>query len=676
MAAAPAVGGACFTASELQDSLSEVYECSFHATLPRHGAVNLAGLIVRGVRAQEEHDGGGNVVELTCISLTVLGRVVTMTTAPTPEVASFYRLALKVLFEDMDAMSLLGSVSLTWQQTCEQAFLSSPAGPKLDTCLWSLNFVLKRLLKDNSGELVRAVLTAFDASVSTLASRLLPVGAASDVDTLCQLLELLELLTASSEGRAYAGCQMLVHTHAAALMAAVSCSPRYFLSKHAALLLKRAALHKAGEDWLAGGGPAREHAGSDVASLARAVLNGVAGGWLPSVRVESASFFGGTSGKRREGGDGVMLRAVGLLVIKCVEHHVRSAAAGAEACGYLQALWSFLGQTEVVHTCRLMTRVFGEQDDDMMEAAKALLAIFLQLREDPSLDFGVGDAACTCGCNPHCHFLSLLQSVAFDHRVLLDFLISMETCFLEYLVRYLKYLRTDWQGFTAACQRVGVSPESDSGQVSTSSGRSLVDYDTSDESETDNAEGTAEGLDCGNTAAGGTLARAVGCLTKLRLLVDRLQTKKMFPYNAESLLKLLAHVDACEGQNRKDSNIQNSSSSQPILQDRVAGGAGAYLSYNRAEGSVHPGGTPWTSRHLITGPTQIDRQHSHTRDHLVLPINLSPGACLWKWEEAGVPTQSRGEHANSTQKAPQPGIEPRTAGPSYCEADALTPLPP
>ncbi|XP_061820602.2 protein Lines homolog 1 [Nerophis lumbriciformis] len=578
MAAAPAVGSVCRTASELQDNLSEVYDCTFHATRPRHGAVDLAGLIVRGVRAQEEHDGGDNVVELTCIGLTVLGRVVTMTTAPTPEVAAFYQLAVKVLFEDMDAMSLLvanfackdqlirhmagksasssvlyqlrmsGSVSPVWQQTCEQAFLSSPAGPNLDTCLWSLNCVLKRLLKDNCAELVRVVLMAFDASVSTLASRLLPVGAASDVDTLCQLLELLELLTASSEGRAYTGCQTLVHAHAAALMVAVSCSPRYFLSKRAALLLKRAALHKAGEDWLAGGGP------SDVALLARAVLNGVAGGWLPSVRVESASFFGGTSGKLREGGDGVMLRAVGLLVIKCVEHHVRSAAAGAEACGYLQALWSFLRQTEAVHTCRLLTRVFSEQDDDMMEAAKALLAIFLQLREDPRLDFGAGDPACTFGCNPHCHFLSVLQSVAFDHRVLLDFLISMETCFLEYLVRYLKYLRTDWQGFTAACQRVGVSPvtatESDSGQVSTSSGRSLVDYDTSDESEPDNVEGTAAGLDCGTTAAGETLARAVGCLTKLRLLVDKLQTKKMFPYNAESLLKLLAHVDECEGQNR------------------------------------------------------------------------------------------------------------------------------
>ncbi|KAL8197485.1 UNVERIFIED_CONTAM: hypothetical protein K2H54_026521 [Gekko kuhli] len=51
------------------------------------------------------------------------------------------------------------------------------------------------------------------------------------------------------------------------------------------------------------------------------------------------------------------------------------------------------------------------------------------------------------GCNPHCTFLFLLQSIAFDATVLLDFLISSETCFLEYLVRYLKLLIEDWHHF-------------------------------------------------------------------------------------------------------------------------------------------------------------------------------------------------------------------------------------
>ncbi|XP_054626647.1 protein Lines homolog 1 isoform X3 [Dunckerocampus dactyliophorus] len=593
-----AASGVCRVASGLHDSLTEAYKSTLNATLPRHSAEELACVILRGVRAREEDDHHGNGMELSCVSLTVIGRTISMATAHKPEVASFNQLALKVLFDDMDAMSLLvanfgceeqfishlaaksaaswvlyqlrmsGSVSPAWRQTCERAFLSSPAGPTLDACLWSLSCVFKRLLKDNCQELVKVVLMAFDASVSALASRFLPVDAwqHSDVNTFCLLLDLLELLSASSETCTYVSSQKLTHVHAATLMAVISCSPQYFVSKRAALLLKRAALRKAGEDWLVGAGPpapshalSHEHGAADIASLARTVLDGVAADWLLSIRVGSASFFGGTSsiGGGRQGGDGVMLRAVSLLVIMCVERYVRASATGAEACGYLQALWSFLGHTEVLHTCRLLTLLFSEQDDDMMEAAKALFTIFLQIREDSTLDHSdLGEAACASGCNPHCHFLFVLQSVAFDHRVLLDFLISMETCFLEYLVRYLKYLRTDWRSFTAACQRVAVSPKSDSGHVGTSPGRSLVDYDPSDESDPDNIEGShgwtaPGGKTQSNMAACQTLARAAGCLSKLRLLVAKLQTKKMFPYNAESLIKLLTQVETCEGRDRR-----------------------------------------------------------------------------------------------------------------------------
>lgn len=59
--------------------------------------------------------------------------------------------------------------------------------------------------------------------------------------------------------------------------------------------------------------------------------------------------------------------------------------------------------------------------------------------------------ACASGYNPHCHFILLLESISFDHSFLLDLLISSETCFLEYLVQYLKCLIADWQGFSTAC---------------------------------------------------------------------------------------------------------------------------------------------------------------------------------------------------------------------------------
>lgn len=55
------------------------------------------------------------------------------------------------------------------------------------------------------------------------------------------------------------------------------------------------------------------------------------------------------------------------------------------------------------------------------------------------------------GYNPHCIFLFFLKNIGFDSTVLLDFLISSETCFLEYFVRYLKLLQKDWDNFFTIC---------------------------------------------------------------------------------------------------------------------------------------------------------------------------------------------------------------------------------
>lgn len=63
-------------------------------------------------------------------------------------------------------------------------------------------------------------------------------------------------------------------------------------------------------------------------------------------------------------------------------------------CGYLQRLWGFLKRhsghlREEPHRCCWVSRLLGEQDDDMMEAAKALLSIFLHYRYQP-LPTGAG----------------------------------------------------------------------------------------------------------------------------------------------------------------------------------------------------------------------------------------------------------------------------------------------
>lgn len=221
-------------------------------------------------------------------------------------------------------------------------------------------------------------------------------------------------------------------------------------------------------------------------------------------------------------------------------------------------------------------------------------------------EFAVLESACASGFNPHCHFVLLLQSMSFDYSILLDFLISAETCFLEYFVQYLKCLRDDWQGFAAACGRITMSDcclsqqkklgadrstlkckgepdkaESGSrvippaGRLGVASELRLVEYDTSDESDSENTvesvcalngkqyKSTAllsprpEGLlqpvlqpaanmvSLSGQLPGEISVRAVHCLSQLREVVTRLHTKKLFPYNPSSLLKLLAQVESC-----------------------------------------------------------------------------------------------------------------------------------
>ncbi|XP_056318575.1 protein Lines homolog 1-like [Danio aesculapii] len=145
----------------------------------------------------------------------------------------------------------------------------------------------------------------------------------------------------------------------------------------------------------------------------------------------------------------------------------------------------------------------------MMEATNTLMALYLYQKRSCS-DSGV----CIWGFNPHCLFILLLRSLSFDHSVLLDFLISSETCFLEYFVRYLKLLRQDWTGLCRSsrhiedCDRdakrgsdlsipassaaaVPCGESATGNKVENALVSRLVDYGSSDESE------EADAVDCG-----------------------------------------------------------------------------------------------------------------------------------------------------------------------------------
>ncbi|XP_045251991.1 protein Lines homolog 1 isoform X5 [Macaca fascicularis] len=165
--------------------------------------------------------------------------------------------------------------------------------------------------------------------------------------------------------------------------------------------------------------------------------------------------------------DHVILRAASLVIMKSLEIKFQNCLSASEMKVDLQRFMSELltflkphlqPSLQLHNPCKWLSRVFIEQDDDMLEAAKASLGIYLTLTRGceatESLTQGKemwDHHTHENGYNPHCIFLFFLKNIGFDSTVLLDFLISSETCFLEYFVRYLKLLQKDWDNFFTIC---------------------------------------------------------------------------------------------------------------------------------------------------------------------------------------------------------------------------------
>lgn len=115
--------------------------------------------------------------------------------------------------------------------------------------------------------------------------------------------------------------------------------------------------------------------------------------------------------------------------------------------------------------------------------------------------------------SPHALFGALLRSFGYDHSVLLDFLIGDETCFLEYLLLYLKLLRRDFAQLTQAATETA----SVAASVSVS----------------ESACACASAFD---------LRAVCACLLRLSQSIERSQAKGVFPYDAKPLLRSLAAV--------------------------------------------------------------------------------------------------------------------------------------
>lgn len=145
---------------------------------------------------------------------------------------------------------------------------------------------------------------------------------------------------------------------------------------------------------------------------------------------------------------------------------------------------------------KVLVHLFSDQDDYLIEAMVCTLDITVGISYHNAVFPDLISML-----NPIHSFIEFLKIVSHDPDVLLDYLVSNETCFLLYLLRFLKYVRRNWSKFVNSCYEGG----------------------TSRVNELDNT---------------------MTVLIRLKIQISRLVSKQLFPYNINPVLKLLGSCES------------------------------------------------------------------------------------------------------------------------------------
>ncbi|XP_043350531.1 protein Lines homolog 1 isoform X5 [Dermochelys coriacea] len=408
---------------------------------------------------------------------------------------------ITILLKETKIDSKLNTFNVTWLTFCLKTLSEFPKSDQVAECLWILRAIVRDILKDKDlrkADILKKVFTPLDTVLEGFYNSILSHHFNGCQDTslyskaannLIEFIDFLEVLVSSRiQLESHFKCQRILFLNTSYILDLTYSSVHYLIKKKSIMLLKKCILYKAGEDFISGSLPTLSledpYLDKDMLALANVVLQAVNLGWLNQIPVsEKASYFGGSEAQPEDGihsgPDQVILRALSLVLLKALEIKVQNSTKAAEIKADLQ---SFMSQLLIflkkhlkssqhfhpnVHPCEWLSMVFIEQDDDMLEATRSLLTVYFKfdrLWHDDAGNLCIEaeeDETWIClthesGCNPHCIFLFFLKSIAFDSTVLLDFLISSETCFLEYFVRYLKLLREDWHHFVNVSNRFDI----------------------------------------------------------------------------------------------------------------------------------------------------------------------------------------------------------------------------
>ncbi|XP_022252154.1 uncharacterized protein LOC106468139 isoform X2 [Limulus polyphemus] len=302
--------------------------------------------------------------------------------------------------------------------------------------------------------------------------------------------------------------------------------------------------------------------------------------------------FGGTviqptrDGRETEpaAGSTVLTRKVIIFVLKCCCLLLYKSKERAERLFISLQKWALLQCQEIIasstgvsNLAEWLIPLFLDQDDQLFEAMLLSLKLYIDCKGKRVQPSTKDKNDILNAMNPHMVFLKFVETLGYDHKPLIDFLTSNETCMLTYIVTYLKVMNHEWECFVSVCQEEETSCDSSEDEESiqnspencdairnlhfiapvnqvpvsccNSISTSVLDEKPSQSNPktlildlTESAVHHPIGEDKGSDSTGGSgnkLDLIFAVLIRLRLSIERLSVKNIFPYNPKPLLKLL-----------------------------------------------------------------------------------------------------------------------------------------
>ncbi|XP_023789610.1 protein Lines homolog 1 isoform X2 [Cyanistes caeruleus] len=481
------------------------------------------------------------------------------------------------------------TLNVPWLSFSLNTLLGFPGSARVADCLRTLAAVLKETLKDAlvpGAGVLKKLLAPLDAVLEGFYNAILlhhfdshhytsPYSEATN--NLISFIDLLEALLASRiELDLPLRCQRILFLKVSYVLNVISSSIPYVIKKKFILLLKKCVLYKSRED--AKSGSLFLQAPSlceDMLALSNAVLQVVNLTWLNQIPLSGKSSYFGSSeaapGHDSQGSsDQTVLRALSLVLLKALEFKIHNSATEAEIKGDFESSMSQLlvfwrshvkpspESHPVVHHCEWLSLVFMEQDDDMWEAAKALLLIYLKFdrlqgdaadnpsqKEEESWKFLVH--AAQQGDNEAAEWNQSDSLTTTDSTSLLGSLQSL----VNYDSSEDSEVESDGKECLVNTKQLPSNNEDEVRRRET--GCSCRDDDQNPRT----SEVSPLKLKGCRTSSCRTcmassdnigplrvmLCKSTKCLEELQEAISRLQRRNLFPYNPSALLKLLSHVE-------------------------------------------------------------------------------------------------------------------------------------